>query len=202
MTEIKTLYQNYHQKSKTFLSSLLGLHPQSYIQALQTYISWPKYGITPEDRLLLLLYNKLPGTGYEKYKNLLLCNTLYHSHYETIDDREVFLFSFESYGADWGYFLEGKYSKLSLFFKSTVSRYYKNTPEAPYIDSYLYPDRYRENYTRLLWDNSDIEKYEPQNWLEELCDKPDLVREECRETVENFGYLKNIPNLAKLKDQI
>lgn len=203
---IERIYMDYHQKSRSFLNPLIGIHKGSFIQPLQTYISWPDVGINPEDRKLLLQFNKMDSEGYRKYEAInLLSNTLYEAHYHTENDRIVYVFDLSSYKTDFDNFLGGRYSKLTMTIKALLGRYYGRTSgEWAFIESYLYPERFYDIYTNMLWDKKDIEKWNPRRWLEEvgqLCDKPNLQKETLYEKLSKLSLdnSKRLSNLGNLK---
>jgi hypothetical protein len=79
----------------------------------------------------------------------------------------------------------GRYSKLSNVLKRAIKNYYgENSSEYKYIESYLFPDRYFENYAKLLDVEASVLKK-----VGELCDPCDLDKEKLKIPVDNLENL-------------
>jgi len=80
----------------------------------------------------------------------------------------------------------GKYSKLSNVLKRAIKVYYgENSSEYKYIETYLYPEKYFETYSKLL----DIE-IRTLKKIGELCDPCDLEKERLKIPIEDLQTLK------------
>lgn len=183
---ITALYPDYHSKSRTFFLPFIGIHKSSPIRPVSTHLSWPQLSITPEDRRLLLVYQSAKTDTYLRFEAInLLSNALYQESYRIVGDKTVYIFNFESFPADWDFFLSGRYSKMSVTLKNLIASYYgKSSGEYAYIETYLYPEKFFELYSRLLYDEKDRD-YGLQliTKVGELCNKPDLIKETCNELI-------------------
>ena len=179
---MKGLYKEYFQKSKVFLYPLLGIKKGVRFVPVQTYVSW--------------------DDSYTEYRNKLIC--LYTLDKDNIDEFEIFseiyleasdyyvakdrisvynfifVFDLKPYRIDYTKFLQGKYSKMRKKTKEIIIGFfgeYGNTAE--YIESYLYPSYYWEDYAMLLnFNEQDLKN------VGELCSKPDFDRENLTEDLE------------------
>jgi hypothetical protein len=87
---------------------------------------------------------------------------------------------------DWSFFIKGKYSMIDDKIKRKILNYFgKNNPNYTYVESYLFPEKYREDYAKML--GVDITLLEE---AEELCDKPDMLKEELLIKVTNLENIK------------
>ncbi len=174
---INTLYTKYFQKSRTFLFPLLGIKKHAeYIP--ESYINWKSlYNV--HDYKLIVVYDNLIDEKWNIYKTkFLLNNSFLESVYE-IDNKIIFVFDFTSIKDDYNKFLQGFYSKLSNDSKKLITSYYgTHTSEWVYIESYLYPDKHIQEYSKLL--NVDEKVLQEAG---ELCDKYNLDSETYKEIV-------------------
>ena len=170
---VKSIYSKYFQKSKVFLYPLLGLKRGLKTVPSETYLAWNDV-IKTEDMKLVCLYHPNKSNEYEKYeKNILLKhNRLYDI--KLIDEHnKIFIFDFSDLKNDWIYFIEGKYSKIDNKIKGDICSFFDNTSaNFIYIRSYLYPNKYFEDYADAL--NVDIEILKS---VGELCSMPDIKQE-------------------------
>jgi hypothetical protein len=110
----------------------------------------------------------------------LLNNPLFEDFYELEDNTGAYIFDFGAYKSDYKKILHGKYSKISDEYKRTILSFFKDhSRHHSYIESYLYPEKYFDNYAELLITEA-VDKYPMKKLLEkvgELCSLPDLEQE-------------------------
>lgn len=169
---IKALYNQYFQKSRSFLYPILGIHRSSYSHPVQTYIKWVNSG--PKDRKLVCLYTNTNTSDFRAFEDdVLKPNKYYSSHYSGEGNTVVYTFDLKKHSKDWDNFMKGKYSKLSETTKQCIREYYQiGSPECEYIDSFLYPGKYMKMYARLLGVDKDV-----LSEVGELCDPPNAEKE-------------------------
>lgn len=169
---IKSLYSKYFQKSKSFLYPALGIKKNNEYSPSGTYIAIDGY-IGPEDIKLICTFEKVKGEDFQTFEqNMLIENPLFLEKFE-IENYNVYVFDFQIYTNDWFEFILGTYSKLSKTLKRAIKTYYgKDSSEYKYIDSYLYPQEYFQEYSELLDIDLDILKS-----TGELCDSCDIQKE-------------------------
>lgn len=178
---IKTLYQDYFQKSKTFLFPALKIARNSSIQVSETFISWEGM-YTPEDCKLLLLYDDVNTEAFQAFElKVLIAHPLYFTKHQILGtDAAVYVYDYSILKKDWAYFLQGRYSRLSKELKQAILTYYgKNSHEYKYIASYLLPEDFFPVYAELLDIHVDL-----LTKVGELCDPYNLNKETCKISVE------------------
>lgn len=183
---LNALYRKYFQKSKIFMYPLLDIKRGSYAVPTETYIRWEnKY--TSEDAKLVCVYHTSNSPEYINFENNVLMKNTRLCDYITIDSTtSVFIFNFSDYKSDWDHFVNGHYSKISEKLKRKILNYFNDhSANHVYVESYLYPEKYREDYAKLL--AVDISLLEE---TEELCDKPDQTKETLLIKVSNLENLK------------
>lgn len=185
---IKSLYSKYFQKSKSFLYPALGIKKSSKFNPLGTYIS-VKDCIGPEDIKLICTFSKDESESFLAFEQEFLIGNPLYIKKVVLDNYLIYIFDFHIYEQDWFNFILGKYSKISSVLKRAIEKYYvTGSSEHKFVDSYLNPTEYFENYSKLLdiniqflketgelCDPCNIEKETlviPENYLEEL--KKDL----------------------------
>jgi hypothetical protein len=190
---IAQLYKSYFQKSRNFLYPVLGIKKGSYTNPLKTFISWENK-IKPTDKKLICVY-AADSRGFATFeRDILFQNHLFSDVVSADQGRKVFVFDFKPFSDDWKMFLEGKYSKLSLPVKQAVRNYYgAMSPEYAYMESFMYPEKYLNIYTELLYDKKDFEEgYELLKNVGELCPRFDAEKEMLKIPVlnlENSGQM-------------
>jgi hypothetical protein len=169
---INALYNQYFQKSRSFLYPILGIHRSSYSHPVQTYIKW--VNTNPKDRKLICLYTNTNTTDFKAFENdVLKPNRYYSCHYEGENNSVVYTFDLKKHAKDWDNFIKGKYSKLSETTKQCIREYYQiGSPECEYIDSFLYPSKYVKMYSKLLQVDKNL-----LIEVGELCDPPNEEKE-------------------------
>lgn len=191
MSEIKDLYKIYFQKSKVFLYPTLNIIRKNNFIPINTYLSW-KNEIDITSGKLICLYETEETKEFQYFEeNLLLNNYLFDTCYKINDTKSVYTFKINE--DDWKNFIAGKYSKLSNKLKDRIIKFYRNNGiNTVYIDSFLYPKDYYNKYSEFLTTNyKDQKEMETLlNQVGELCDPPDLKKEE----------LVLVPEYLKIKD--
>jgi hypothetical protein len=182
---IKSLYSKYFQKSKSFLYPALGIKKSSQFIPTNTYIALDGY-IGAEDVKLICTFDKVESEDFTIFEqHFLLENPLFS---EKIDAGEfnVYVFDYQIYTTDWFNFILGKYSKLSNVLKRAIKNYYgESSSEYKYLDSYLYPEEYYEDYSTLLDVTiNDLKK------IGQLCDSCDMIKETLKISKDYLESLK------------
>ena len=182
---IEKLYSKYFQKSRSFLYPALGIKKNAQVSPMGTYICI-KEKIEPEDIKFICTFKKDTSDTFIKFENqMLLSNPLFEQKIEA-KDRNIYVFDFEIYKKDWFNFIMGKYSQLSPVLKRAIKSYYgENSSEYKFIETYLYPEKYFETYSKLL--EIDVETL--MN-IGELCDPCDLEKETLKIPIENLESLE------------
>jgi hypothetical protein len=171
--QFKTLYRKYFQKSKAFLVPLLGLKKATPFPFIQSYITWEN-AHTLEECKLILNYVKYEGDEFKIYLlKRLMSNKMFDEYHEMEDGTIALTFDLNCVKEDYKCVVLGKYSQLSNNTKSMIRSYYGyNTAEWAYMESFLYPKQYVNQYVKLL----NVEEIH-FNVNGELCDKPNLKLE-------------------------
>lgn len=170
---IKSLYNEYFQKSRVFLYPALDIKRASSVTPIMTHISWKEY-YKPDDCKLICLYHLRDDQEYRIFeKTRLFGNKLFHEFKETCDDRGVYIFDLKPFEKDFKYFLRGQYSMMSDDHKKKIKNFYGyNSPNYAYVESFLHPDKYFKMYSEMIQVEEKILKD-----VGELCDRPDLDQE-------------------------
>lgn len=169
---IKSIYDKYFQKSKSFLYPALGIKKKSDFKPKGTYISIKDF-INPEDVRFICTFDKNDSEEFKSFEiDMLIKNPLFIEKIE-LDDINIYIFDYEIYANDWFNFIMGSYSKFSPVLKKAIKSHYgSNTNEYEYMQSYLYPQEHYETYSRLL--DIDVETLAS---IGELCNPCDLEKE-------------------------
>lgn len=181
---IKSLYSKYFQKSKSFLYPALGIKKNSEFTPSGTYLAIANY-LGPEDVKLVCTFERVDSPEFESFElNMLVENPLFLEKI-VIEKYNVYVFDFQIYEKDWFNFIMGKYSKLSGQLKRAIKNYYGyDSAEYAFMDSYLNPKEYFEEYAELLAvSTEDLKK------IGELCDACDIEKETLKipdEVLENL----------------
>ena len=170
---IKSIYTKYFQKSKMFLYPLLGIKRGARIIPSETYLAWDPYYI-PEDMKLVCLYHPTEENGYKDYESkVLLKHTRLYDVHAINKTNKLFVFDFADMENDWNHFISGNFSKISQSTKGSICSFFDhNSGNYFYMKSYLYPDKYFEDYADILDVDVDMLKA-----VGELCNKPDIKKE-------------------------
>jgi len=183
---LNALYRKYFQKSKIFMYPLLDIKRGSLAVPTETYTSW-KSKYTSEDAKLVCVYHTSSSPEYIQFENNVLMKHTRLCDYIQVDSTtSVFIFDFSDLKNDWGHFINGQYSKISENQKRKILNYFNdNSANHVYVESYLFPEKYRQDYADLL----DVSLSLLEEAVE-LCDKPDILKEEL---------LIRVPDLENLK---
>jgi len=187
---INALYKKYFQKSKIFLYPLLDIKRGTSVVPDETYLGWDTH-VTPEDMKLVCVYHTRTDVEYVNFeKNVLLKHTRL-SDYVVSGDKTVFTFDFSDLEKDWFHIAYGRYSKVSNDIKRKILGFFDpKTGNYVYVTSYLYPEKHFQTYADLLGVNVEVIKS-----VGELCDKPDLDKENLVLEVANLEIIEKTVNL-------
>jgi hypothetical protein len=163
-------YSMYFQKSMVFLLPLAGIPFNEEIKPLKSYLH-VKGLVNYNDSEFILEFQRTQEVQdfltpiVRKSNRLIQLSGL---------SRSIFiLVNLSEYNLDYSHFLSGKYSKLSPFLKQRILNFHSHNPaNLPYIHSFLYPDRYFEQYSKLFDVSVDLLK-----GVGELIDKPNQSKE-------------------------
>ena len=175
---LKKLYSDYFQKSITFLYPVIGISSKANIKPYGTFLFFP--GIELQDRKLIVVYEKCSSEGFRAFeKQVLFRNSMFSELVELKGDFTAYLFTFEDNKRDWDAFILGRYSQMTPEAKTKLKNFYGDgTANWGYIESFLYPNKYIDQYANLLADEKDQpEMIEILKKVGELCDPYDAKRE-------------------------
>ena len=192
---MKQIYKSYFQKSKVFLYPLLGIKKGIRFVPAETYITW-KHDLIDSENVLICAYQISKVTKNEEevrtkqefnifVKQHLETNKFYHSRHDT-DDLEIIVFNLDYFKHDIRMFKAGKYSKFSGLTKDIILDFFGDIGTiSKYMESYLFPEKYYDVY-------SDILNVPVSLLIEtvELCDKPDLDKEDFKKQVLELQLFK------------
>jgi hypothetical protein len=180
---MNSIYSKYFQKSRSFLYPILGIKKTSYAAPNGTYIAIQGL-IDADDVKLICTFKEDNSESFKKFEEqMLITNPLFDRILE-VDGYKLYIFDLKVYESDWFNFLLGKYSKLSSTMKRAIKLYYgENSAEYKYMDSYLHPEKYFDDYAKIL----DVDVKELKK-IGELCDPCDLDKETL--VVENLEVSK------------
>lgn len=169
---ITNLPEKYIQKSMLFLYPQLRLSPTCRYKPIESYTGL-NFDIHPASGALILLYKKYTSKAFINFEIKELLNNEYFMDRFENDKYYVYVFNLSHLKSSYNYFLAGKYSKFSEEAKLPILDYYSNGDSmTEYIESYLYPELYYDEYSKIL----DISEGDLEQ-VTELCDKPDLKKE-------------------------
>jgi hypothetical protein len=170
---ITKLYSEYIQKSRIFLYPILEIKKGSDAVPIESYVSWQDVYHMAQMKFICV-YHLRNDDAFKKFeKNKLTNHKLFDCYYETKDEKGVYIFDLAEYKDDWTYFLDGKYSQLSVPTKNLILKFFiNNKNNYHHINSYLNPEIYYEQYAKLLNINENILRE-----VGELCNPPDLIKE-------------------------
>tara|TARA_R100001463_G_scaffold107890_1_gene162468 strand:- start:306 stop:866 length:561 start_codon:yes stop_codon:yes gene_type:complete len=186
---MKQIYKSYFQKSKVFLYPLLGIKKGIEYVPIETYITWGDNEITPKYSLICIYLTEEGPAAHKSFQSFakyeLQKNELYHSEYER-DTLKVFTFDLSFFKSDIENFKKGKYSEFSTITKKIIMDFFGNTGTiGEYMESYLYPEKYYEVYSKILKVSTSLLEE-----VKELCDKPDLKKEDFKKHIVELELFK------------
>jgi hypothetical protein len=184
---IESLYTKYFQKSRSFLYPALGIKRTAAFSPSGTYIALEGL-VGPEEMKLVCTYREDQSEEFKSFEEeMLISNPLYFKTMQ-IQEYNLYLFDFSGYQNDWFNFIMGKYSKLSNPLRKAVKHYYgEASVEYKYMESYMQPEKYYDNYAKLLNVSAEVLKQ-----VGELCDPCDLDKETLKIPVEVLENLKKV----------
>ncbi len=170
---IDALYTDYFQKSTIFLYTLLQIKRGGAASPFKTYIAYEDM-IRPEHRILLCRYEKRTDEAFIKFeKEKFFGHKRFKGYFQLKDDTKLYMYDFNDLSDDWDHLVNGRYSQASLKTRQTILNHFeKGSANHKYVESYLFPEKYMEDYARLL--DVDIKVLKQ---VGELCDKPDILKE-------------------------
>ena len=176
---LKNLYTEYFQKSKVFLYPLLNIKKGVRFVPTETYMSWEGiHGI--KDNHIICVYD-VPDkilSAYKLFEDQYIRNNKRFKY--TIDlenkNKKAIVFDLSRYKNDINRLIKGEYSKISKRTKEIITEFFgEHGTIAEYVESYLFPTYWHEDYAHLLGVSLEtIQK------VYELCDKPDLDKEDFK----------------------
>jgi len=180
------IYKDYFQKSKIFLYPLLEIQKGVKYVPINTYMAWEgQYSF--EDSKLMCLYQQKFTKAFAKFEEFQLLNHKYLDDYRELDkDLHLYVFDLVNYKKDIQNVIKGSYSKMRKKTKTQILDFFGDiAPISEYIESYIYPEYYHEDYANELNVNlEDIERV----W--ELCSKPDLEKENLKIKIKELNIIK------------
>lgn len=183
---ITSLYKDYFQKSRVFLYPALDIKRGVSVTPIETYMSWANH-YAVDDAKLICLYHLRDDDFFKQFEKVkLLGNKLYHDFKQVEEKKGVYVFDFSDLLEDWHYVTTGRYSKISNDFKAKIRQYIGyNNPNLPYVESFLYPERYFKMYAEMMGVEEKVLRE-----VGELCSKPDLTQETLNISVLNLELTK------------
>jgi len=167
------LYKEYFQKSKVFFYPLLDIPKGVHYVPVETYLACEdEYSF--KDFKFFCLYDEKSTKRFENFEKKYLLGNKYFDDYQNIGPNlHLYIYDYNIYKRDWLALLRGKYSKFSKKSKDKILSFFGDTGSiAAYVESYIYPELYHEEYSIEL----DVSLEELQE-VRELCSKPNLEKE-------------------------
>lgn len=180
---IKQIYNKYFQKSKCFLFPVLGIKKESEYIPIQSFMIWENiYNLN--DYNLILIYENSKHIKWHKYLiNNIMNNRMFNEFFKVNENIVAVSFNLHDIKEDYNNIVKGKYSKISKKTKIKIRSYYGySSPEWAYMESFLFPEKYIEIYSKIL----DVDEIHIRH-TGELCDLPDFDKE----TLKLIIYGKN-----------
>ena len=179
----------YVQKSIKFLYPLLKIAFDSKILPLQTFLAW-EGEVAINSCKLSCVYDVKEEVEFTKFERTVLRgHELFSAFFDVENNRRVYIFDLKQHKTDVFLFLKGKYSQLSEETKLTILNFYNlNKFSKEYIDSFVNPENYFEQYAKLL----DV----PVRTLRkvgELCDPFNRTKETL--CIKKVAVVNNMDNL-------
>lgn len=183
---INALYKKYFQKSKIFAYPLLDIKRGTQIVPSETYFSWNNM-FKPEDRKLICVYETEDPNFAQFEKTTLLKHTRL-CHYSKLSSvQAVYVFDFSDLGSDWDHMVHGRYSRITNEIKRKIVNFFdKQSGNYIYVTSYMFPEKFFNRYAEIL--KVSVSLLEE---VGELCDKPDLEKENLLVEVANFENISD-----------
>jgi len=160
----------------------LNIKRGNSIVPIETYAIWQDhYG--KNDYKLTCLYHLRNDREFRAFEEVkLFGNKLFYDFKQVDGNKGAYTFDFSSQKEDWEAFIKGKYSQISLEQKKKIKAYYgTNSPNYPYIESFLHPNKYFRLYADMLHMKESVLKE-----VGELCSLPDFEKETLNISVKNL----------------
>ena len=175
---LNSIYKEYFQKSKVFLYPFLNIKKGVKFVPDNTYMSWDSMYKT-EDYQFICVYKVIPKQieKFREFELLILKSNRLFRHSIYIEGKSIstiiVTYDFSRYKSDIDRIIKGKYSQLSKGGKEIILDFFGDKGTiAEYIESFLFPEYWHEDYANLLNVNLNIIQD-----VYELCDKPNLEKE-------------------------
>lgn len=184
---MKIVYTDYFQKSKVFLYPLLGFKKGLDFVPTETYICWDQL-FSSSDYKLICVYHTEKTTDFKNFEfKYLKPHSMLTLRYD-LGDKQVYVFDMRPYKYDHMMFSNGHYSKFSVGAKNKILQYFGSRGNvSEYIDSFLNPTQYHEEYAKSL--DVDVKLIKE---VHEVCSKPDMTKETFFEKIpEQLSMLFN-----------
>lgn len=167
----------------------LGIKRGVSVTPIQTHMSW-KDNYSLEDAKLCCLYHLRDDDEFKPFERVkLLGNKFFYDFKQVEEKKGVYVFDMTPIKNDWMNIINGKYSKISPIHKKCIRNFIGlNSPNLPYIDSFLYPDRYFKLYAEMMG----VEEIMLRD-VGELCDIPNLEEETLIASAFNLEIIKQNP---------
>jgi len=180
---IDDVYPTYFQKSRLFLTPLIGFKKDKFNLPKNSYVLWEnKYSL--KDRKFILEYKKTNNTLFKIFEDTYLISTELFEYKFEYEDSWYYVYDLSEHSEIYDKVVQSKYSELPSSYKKVILKHigkaYKKSYE--YASTYLYPKSYYRDYAKLLSvNNKDFEKLvEILKENVELCDTIDLEKENLR----------------------
>lgn len=168
---MSNVYTGYFQKSKVFLYPLLGINKIAHYVPIKTYVIWEDL-YEADDRRLICEYKNDGTFKYTSFERRVLSPHPYLDEVINNTERSIYVFDLKDYPNDYDNFIKGKYSNFSIESKEKIISYFRGSKISKYIDGYLNPEQYHEEYSDMLGI-----PLEHLREVYELCSKPDFEKE-------------------------
>jgi len=197
---LNRLYTRYFQKSKSFLYPLLGFKRSMPFPPRQSYLAWRNFYVAQDCKLMVSFDLYLDTPEWKKFlETEIYPHEMFSEHIASVEHFfltdgtpakrmvDVIVFDLSFHKEDFLNVLKGRYSKLSAKTKNAIRAYYGyHTPEWAHMESFLYPEKYYDQYAKIL----DVEPELLKQGVE-LCESPSIDKETF--TGERDDNLENLP---------
>jgi hypothetical protein len=147
---LNEIYRKPFKKAKIFLYPLLGITKGVLAIPESVHIEMENV-IQREDMKLICVYNKKISNFESFATKVLIANVHFLERIQINDSQCAFIFDLSKYEKTWNAFINAKYSQFEENTKKLILKYFRNnTANVIYITSYLYPEKYFDNYARIL----------------------------------------------------
>lgn len=172
---LKDIYRPYFRKAGPFLYPLLNLPRNENFPSAGVFTALDER-IKKEDQKLIYTFDPTIS-GFKDYidrvhkKKSNFLEELFIS-----EEMTALVFDLSDAKESWQGYIEGKYSKFREQDKKLILKYFTyNNGNFTYLSSYLYPERFFDQYAKILEVDIDLLKE-----VGELCDKPNFEEEHLK----------------------